>query len=76
MSSVSEASTHRANTIRLCGAAIVALFTLATFAAALGNGFVDFDDAHNFVRNPNYRAWAGHNSSGCLPVPTWVFTFR
>lgn len=34
---------------------LVAMVTLAGFAATLGNDFVDWDDRVNFVLNPHYR---------------------
>ena len=38
----------------LCGALVV-LLTAGAFLPAVGNGFVDWDDADNFLGNPHYR---------------------
>ena len=42
------------------GGALVVLLTAAAFLPAVGNGFVDWDDADNFLGNPHYRGlgWA------------------
>jgi len=37
------------------GGALVGGLTLAVFLPALSNGFVSFDDAENFLKNPDYR---------------------
>jgi protein O-mannosyl-transferase len=49
------------------GGAAVALVTFAAFIPALSNGFVNWDDAENFLRNPHYRGLAWENLR-------WMFT--
>lgn len=52
---------------KLAGAAVVMVVTVATFLPTLGNGFVSWDDATNFLNNTNYRGlhWANLR---------WMFT--
>ena len=39
----------------------VAAVTFLTFLPSVGNGFVDWDDAENFLRNPHYRGLGWSN---------------
>jgi len=48
-------------------AALLAVLTAAVFAPALLNGFVEWDDEVNFVKNPHYRGF-GVSQLG------WMFT--
>src|SRR5262249_37505462 len=48
-------------------ALLLILVTLAVFAPALGNGFVDWDDDRNFLGNPHYRGLG-------LAQLTWMAT--
>jgi Tfp pilus assembly protein PilF len=50
--SISEPSRSRADLVACLALAAV---TLAVFAPALGNGWVDLDDDMNFLTNPHYR---------------------
>jgi protein O-mannosyl-transferase len=56
------ASTHvpRNRTGTWLAGAVVALVTAGVFLPAIQNGFVSWDDAENFLRNPHYRGlgWA------------------
>ena len=47
----------------------LALLTLAAFAPALGNGFVNWDDPANFLANPAYRGLG-------WPQIRWAWTTR
>src|SRR5262245_12944205 len=46
---------------------IVGLITLAVFLPSLRNGFVNWDDDENFLKNTNYRGLASDNIR-------WMFT--
>jgi hypothetical protein len=48
-------------------ALLVFIFTFAVFLPALNNGFVDWDDVHNLVKNQNYRGLG-------WPQLRWMFT--
>jgi tetratricopeptide (TPR) repeat protein len=61
-------------------AALVALLTAAVFAPVLSHGFVDWDDALNFLNNPNYRGlgaaqlkwmWTTFHAGPYMPL-TWM----
>ena len=49
------------------GAVLVVAVTIATFLPTLKNGFVNWDDAQNFLANPNYRGLGWANLR-------WLFT--
>jgi protein O-mannosyl-transferase len=49
------------------GAALIGGLAFLVFLPAIRNGFVNFDDAKNFLRNPNYRGLGWANLR-------WMFT--
>ena len=46
---------RRARALDVAAVLLLVLATLAVFAPALSNGFVDWDDDRNFLGNPHYR---------------------
>ncbi|MBI4635868.1 MAG: tetratricopeptide repeat protein [Candidatus Rokubacteria bacterium] len=54
---------------------VIVLAVLATFAGALGNGWVEWDDNINFLENPNYRGFGWSEIRWMLTVttgPHWI----
>ncbi len=62
----SSAPLSRGRTAVVLGT-LVAIVTLAVFLPSIRNGFVDWDDAENFLNNPHYRGLGAANLR-------WMFT--